>query len=520
MNRLMLFIALMLSATPAWAEIDAATETAAHVPPAIQARLRPDAVPSLDKALADAGENAAQLVAALDLLDGSQFDDAVFLIDNMPHLDRLEMTRDVLVHHIVYADLARRIFPWQIPDSLYRQYILTYRLDQEPITDWRAAFWPKVKARSKGITTTEEFARRLNEWVISAVREQEGEFFGGQQAPDQTLAAGRGTRKEISSLMAALLKTAGIPSRRVSVPALLGQSGGAQWTEVYIAEKGKWLPLYPHAPQRFGDFALWEPDSLKSNVSVANAQSAFEFLDVTPNYTETGDLEVHFTRGGAPAANFDGFSINVYNQGAFTALDELGTACDANGDFRCTLGEGRYWIISGTRDLTGSPYVWVQPMDVHPGLPAKIVIDLTPGLYVSFDPDTLRTAVEVPLFALADATGQLRSSREAVGKGPLLIVVLRPDHEPSTRTTDLVRSWLNKRGEKAPTTLWVMESEKGSADPADWTYDPEHKIGNLFGLNSPDNYPLVLWVNRGGHIALTSKGYNLNVAAMLEGSGR
>jgi hypothetical protein len=507
---------LLLLPILASAEIDAALESAAHVPPSIQARLHPELIQELEKALADAGDAATQLTSALDLLEGSLLDDAVFLLGRMPHLDRLEMSREVLVHHVVYADLARQVFEWRAPDSLYRQFLLTYRLDQEPITDWRAAFWPIVKKRARGITSTEKFVRDLNEWVAVSIREMEPEFFGGQQAPDQTLSAQRGTRKEIASLTTALLKTAGIPSRRVSVAAFLGQSGGAAWTEVFIIEKGQWLPLYPNAPECFGDFAWREPDSVQANVPYAEARSAFEALDVTLNYTATGELNIHFTRAGAPAAGFDGFTINVFNNGAFIAIDELEAVADAAGTFHCRLGDGQYWITAGTRDPSGSPWVNMQPVEVKSGLSTNLNINLTPKPYISTRPATAQAAADVPLFVINDAYSQVRSSREAIGKGPLLLVILRPNHEPSVRTKDLVQSWLNQREGKAPEVLWVMEGQQNSDDPAGGVNDPEGKVGQLFGLKSQDEYPLVLWVDKTGKITSTSKGYNLNIVAMLE----
>jgi hypothetical protein len=246
------------------------------------------------------------------------------------------------------------------------------------------------------------------------------------------------------------------------------------------------------------------------------ARSAFDALDVTHEYTRTGDLDLQFLRSGSPVADFDGFSINIFNLGAFTALDELETVTDEIGAYHCRLGEGHYWIIAGTRDLTGSSFVCIVPVNIHSGTPARLAVDLTPSLYVSSVSDSMSTSMDVPLFAITDVNGQVRSSREAIGRKPLLLVLLRPNHEPSTRMAELVRSWLVKSGEKAPAALWVIEGEKGSAVIENPAYDPEGKIGQLFGLKSPDDLPLVLWVGKDGKIALTSKGYNLNIAVMLD----
>jgi len=486
------------------------------IPPSVEARLDSSMKESLQEALADAGDNASQLIRALEHLQGSLFKDGLFLIQNMPHLDRLEMTADILLHQVIYADSSRRVFPWSVPDSLYRQFILTYRLDQEPVTDWRFALWSWVRQQARHAASSEDFARKLNRWITENLREQKGEFFGGQQAPDQTFAVQRGTKQEIASLTTALLKTAGIPSRRISVDALLLQTGGASWTEVYCVEKASWLPLYPDASEHFGDFSYREPDSLKSNIPYALASSAFENLDVTPAYTQTGNLEISFARGGSPAAGFDGFTINVFNAGAFSAIDALESVADSSGIYRCRLGEGRYWVICGVRDLTGSPFVRLLPTDILPGETTRASVDLTPETYVALPQSRNQEAAPVPLFAISDARGNVRSSREAVGKSPLLIVLLYPNHEPSARTADLIRPWLSKNGTAAPRSLWVTEGSRDESQPAEVAFDPEGSLGKLFGLQSSNDYPLLVWVDKNGLITLTSRGYNLNIEALLE----
>ncbi len=469
----------------------------------------------LSEALADAGDNAAELLAVLECLSGALLDDAAFLIIHMPHLDRLEMKTEVLLHHVIYADSSRRTFPWEVPDSLYREFILTYRLGDEPITDWRSDFWAKMKPRALQAESARECALQVNRWAAENLTIVEKEFFGPQQSPDQTLATLHGTKAEIAVLITALLKTVGIPCRPVTVSALLGQSGGAQWSEIFCASCGKWLPLYLDHPESFGDGSFWEPESLRSNITYAYALSAFEMLDVTPRYTQTGWLNIRFVRNGEPAVSFDGFSVNVFQGGQFQPLDELGTAADSAGNYTCRLGEGRYWVVSGTRDASGSPFVQILPVIVSPGDTTRLDWDLTPlesAVERSSDAEPLEPA---PLFILNDASGTVRTSREAVGKSALLIVVLAPRHEPSLRMEELIRSWWKKQKRNAPAMLWVWQGEKRDDLPAEWTYDPSGYVAEHFGASDPADFPLVVWVNPQGYIRGVIKGYDLNIAAQL-----
>ena len=51
----------------------------------------------------------------------------------MPHLDRLEMTQTCLLEHIEYAYKVKKA----LQDTLFREYILAYRIDEEPVKPWR-----------------------------------------------------------------------------------------------------------------------------------------------------------------------------------------------------------------------------------------------------------------------------------------------------------------------------------------------------------------------------------------------
>lgn len=500
----------------------AGTDSHLQLPAGILAQLDSVQTDKLLKALEDAGDNSAELIGGLEQLQGPLLGDAVFLILNMPHLDRLEMTGAILVHHVIYADSARRMFTWQVPDSLYREFILTHRLGDEPITDWRFSFWDRVKGRafkaegeSLPLGSDRAFAKQVNEWAAKSLSTVEKEFFGPQQTPDQTLATRRGTKAEIAALITALLKTAGIPSRQVTVSVFLSRPGGGQWAEIFCASCGKWLPLYPDSPEWFGEFSFWEPESIRHNVSYAYALSAFDMVDVTPHYSQTGWLQLKFSRDGEPASSFDGFSVNVFNQGSFQPLDELGTAADSLGIYTCRLGEGGYWVIAGVRDAVGSPYVQLLPADVQPGDTTRLGCDLAPPAREAVDSLQLRYG-PMPLMVFNDAAGNVRSSREAVRQSSLLIVLLYPRHEPSVRMEGLVDAWLKRQKKNAPKILWVWRGDKTGGLRSNMTFDPKGYLADHFDLSSHDDYPLVIWVGEDGYVRRISKGYNLKIEAMLD----
>lgn len=348
---------------------------------------------ALASSLEDAGRNWGELARALELLQGEERAAAVWLVNGAPHLDRLEMTSETLVEHVRYAFRARDEMPYAIPDDKFRPYILTYRIEEEPVDPWRRELYDRygqLAVTAGGIT---EAARAVNLDLAERVSEREREFFGPRQSPLMTLRSGSGTEAEIAILACAIMKAVGIPSRQASIRALGSESDGANWVEIF--EGKAWVPLYPLEPGAFGDFGHIERDH-PENVTVVATRSAFESVLVTENYTDTGVVEFSFVEDGEAAAGYEHFSVSVLNRGALVPLDALEAVADEDGRFEATLGDGRYVLLAGVRDALGNPFVRMREMKVGPGGRHVVAFDVTPGdREAGLDPELARSMGEV-----------------------------------------------------------------------------------------------------------------------------
>ena len=326
------------------------------------------------EALVDAGQNWPELALAVAAVQPERRTEAVWLINSMPHLDRLEMTGAVLLEHIEYAHIGATAFKYRAPDSLFRDYILTYRISDEPVTAWRKLLYDRFAPMVRKSETPADAARIVNRWLAKNVRPLKRGFFGPMKSPELVLSSGSGTNEEIAVLAAAILKSVGIPTRRVKVPWLGSQDNDASWLEVY--SEGKWLPCYPLEPKALGDFG-WIEREHGDNITIAVATSAFELQLVTPDYTAGAPVRVRLTASGAPLSKFENFAFSVFNAGAWRPLDELNTVTDSLGTFECFLGNGHYFMVAGQRDPRGDPYVVTREFAVEPNLPEDIALDLT-----------------------------------------------------------------------------------------------------------------------------------------------
>jgi transglutaminase-like putative cysteine protease/peroxiredoxin len=334
------------------------------------------------EALKDAGSNWENLAKAIVSLSGQKQDDLLWQITVMPHLDRLEATSDILIEHVDYAYLAKDSFAYKIPENMFREYILVYRIGDEPVTRWRKMIFDQFK--SSAGNTPAETAKNVNKWVADNVTVRERGFFGPKQSADQVLKLKMGTKDDIALLTTAILKALGVPSRSARCTYFGEQKAGASWVEIF--EGANWIPLYPDDPASFGDFKKYEKD-YPHNITAVATLNAFSNLQITGSYTDTGTVEMTFIKHGVPQQKYEHFGISVYNDGGWMPLDDLWDdetdqmVSEKVGDaVRIVLGDGTYLVQAGTRVTDGSVYFFTKEIEVKPNETIPMTIDLDPPM--------------------------------------------------------------------------------------------------------------------------------------------
>jgi peroxiredoxin len=399
-------------------------------------------------ALTDAGTNWRELATAVERADAPYRPEAVWLICQMPHLDRLEMTSPIMLEHLVYAHKATTAFRYPVPESLFRDYILTYRIADEPVTAWRKLLFDRFAPMTRNVLSPEQAARIVNQWLSRSLKLDEKGFFGPMQSPELTLSSRRGTPEEIAVLATAILKTLGVPSRRVKVPWLGGQDGDASWVEVF--SQGRWLPLYPLQASAFGN-ASWTERKYGRNVTIAVATSAFDQQLVTEHYTGSGIVKLHLTAAGSPLSKFESFSFNVFNSGAWRQLDELNTVSDSLGNYECVLGDGNYLVTCGMRDPKGNPWIMNREITMNSGDTIRLDLDLTPPMTRLPYP-----VLDAPMLEhdFPNLQGGVSSPSEVKGKTGL-VFFFNPDDSLAARVALMAESLYQAFKDKGFTVLGI-----------------------------------------------------------------
>ena len=121
--------------------------------------------------LRDAGENWTQLAASLEACAGNEADlaDMLWLLANAPHLDRLELQSAMLDDNLELARQWCGESGYQQGSEFFRRYILNYRIDDEPVTDWRRELMTRYQPEVVIDRATETIGKDLASELVSRV---------------------------------------------------------------------------------------------------------------------------------------------------------------------------------------------------------------------------------------------------------------------------------------------------------------------------------------------------------------
>jgi len=468
----------VLADTPDWADRDAIRE-----------------------ALTDAGGNWEELAGALSAVypgasqpyDQQDYLNMVWLLQHATHLDRLELTSEILVENMDEALSIAGRDGWDKAGELFRRYVLNYRLDDEPVTRWRR----ELRLRYAG---GERELGALVARITAGFIERERGYYGNLADPLSVDNARAGTGRELAILTAAALRAQGYPTRFVRE-----NLSGESWVEVYDGGPGDydpaaWLPVYPGAPERTGE-AGHAADLCGGRIALVTAGDAFGREQVTGRYSDICAVRPRFSEGGEPQPDFEHYSITAWHEGTFVPLDDLGyplgeldyppDATEAEGDVYYVGAPGDYRLQCGVR-YPGA-VVHVQTRDFEAAAGGDVLIEVA-----------LDAPADLPQAALIERTVDWRWEREE-GMPPLLLMVIYDDGEPSVRARALLAPF-------ADDERVLFEEDPYTSDCADLT----DWIREDLKVTDEDEKPAVILLDGAGRTLLYLRGYDLNIADWVE----
>lgn len=471
---------------------------------------------ALATALKDAGDNWGELAGALtavlpqagsdctaedDRAQDNAYANMVWLVCGAPHLDRLELTQALLVDNMLLAVAAAHERGYDTQSDFYRRYVLNYRLDDEPVTDWRRELRARYMPAAEGGTNASAPAQitQIALRAAAGYNVRERGYFGNLAAPLAVDNARAGTKRELTLLVAATLRSQGFGTRFVRE-----NRSGESWVEVYTGDAavyapGAWTPVYPTAPEQSGN-ADYARELCGGRIAVVTAGDAFGQEQVTARYSDTAALQVRFERSGEELKDYEHWSVAAWFSGDWVPLDDLGYPV---GDMDYPLGEapegesgtwyylgapGEYRLTAGMRYPGGVAHVKTQEFTVQPGDKLKLELALDP-------PADLPAAAMVERQILSP----LPEKWQALGSGAHLFIVT-DSAEPSLRALELLKPYAT-RTDLSFTAL--------AFDTAD--IEQQALLSEALLVAAEDVKPVVI-LTVDGTARVYSRGFNLSIA--------
>jgi transglutaminase-like putative cysteine protease len=299
-------------------------------------------------AFLNAGSNWPALRDAILSVPEEHRDDIIWLIANMTIKDAIEIESLTLLEHILLAADARKEAPWNIDDENYRNHVLQFRIRYEYAASWRRTLRERFSELRAG--TIRKTAENVNRWIADNLKKRGGSRLASIPLPTETVRGGGGTEYALAACAVGILRSLGIPSR-------LPDERHPEWAE--FLQDGKWLPLYPLAPDHIGDTSKSEAAKKK--------------------YAERGTLFMKFTRHGEPfegAKFYRDWAVAKYDNGSWDTFYEGIDVQKEEGNVSVELEPGEYLFCAGSRFGDGAPCFDLQHIMIRPGETTRVSAEL------------------------------------------------------------------------------------------------------------------------------------------------
>ncbi len=235
-----------------------------------------------------------------------------------------------------------------LPEEIFLQHVLYYRINSERIEDCRRFFYDRLKDRIQGMST-EEAVLEINYWCA-----ENGTYENSDRRtePPMTLyRSGKGRCGEESTFAVTAYRSVGIPARQVYTPRWAHCDSNHAWVEVYI--DGEWHFLgacepepvldkgwFSNASSRamlihtrtFSDYGCKGSDSL-------GKEEGLSFCNRTPFYAKTKDYVINVKYDDGTSAAGTRIDCDVLNFGDASPVASLSADGNGRAVINCGLGD-------------------------------------------------------------------------------------------------------------------------------------------------------------------------------------
>ncbi len=202
----------------------------------------------LDSAFIKAGDNAPEILKALNEVPITQKEGMAFLISYMPKRDLTTLPASFLLENTEYAYKARETFPWckNLTDSIFFNEVLPYTNVAETRDPWRKDFYERFSKYVENKTDLKDAIFAIANPIKEEVKvEYNVKRSIVDSSPKEAMAENMATCTGLSIILTDAFRSVGIPSRLAGTPMWTNMKGNHTWSEVWIDNEWKFIEYYP-----------------------------------------------------------------------------------------------------------------------------------------------------------------------------------------------------------------------------------------------------------------------------------
>ncbi|MDE7411502.1 MAG: transglutaminase domain-containing protein [Paramuribaculum sp.] len=265
-----------------------------------------------------------------------------YLYSKMSAADSTDRSVEYYLDNAIYPALdARNNLPWgkSIPDSLFYEYVLPVRINNEALDTHRPVIYSMLMDRIKELSMTDAILE-VNRWCHEYVSYQPSD--SRTHSPLQSMNSGIGRCGEESTFTVAALRAVGIPARQVYTPRWAHTDDNHAWVEAWA--DGKWYFLGACEPEPILNLGWFnEPASRGMYMHARTFDKNPRTVNVTANYAPTDSLTVTITDSeGCPVKNAV-VTFRLYNYAELYPIITTHSDSDGNASIICGLGDLIVW---------------------------------------------------------------------------------------------------------------------------------------------------------------------------------
>ena len=364
-----------------------------------------------------------------------------FLYKYMPLADSTDYPREFFEKAVHQTFVARREMPWQVPDLLWKHFVLPLRVNNEPLDSSRSVFYAELKPRVENLSMKEAILE-VNHWCHEKVNYKPSD--SRTSSPLQTVRTSWGRCGEESTFCVSALRSVGIPARQVYTPRWAHTDDNHAWVEAWA--DGKWWFIGACEPEPVLNLAWFNEGASRVLLTHTNVFGHYEgpeavlvegpnhtTINLTSNYAPVSDVRVRVLDGGVPVEGAE-VRFCIYNYAEFYPAVMLKT--DSAGEASLSAGRGDMlaWASFGGRfgfaklNFRKDSLVQINLADAYTDIP--VALDIVPPVLGGSEPEVTpeQRAENDRRFAYEDS---LRTAYNStfIKEGDPLLIASEGNHE-------------------------------------------------------------------------------------------